>query len=138
MLIDGRTSFGAVAEYTCDADYLIRPADAASATRKCESNGRWSRNEIACDIIECPVPRAPAGGRVSGYDRTIRAEIEFSCLTGHVLLGAETLSCAKDGRWSGPIPSCKFVDCGQLPKIEGGAVRDGEIEIGEAHFVHVV
>ena len=62
MLIDGRTSFGAVAEYTCDADYLIRPsADAASATRKCESNGRWSRNEIACDIIECPVPRAPAG-----------------------------------------------------------------------------
>ena len=65
VLIDGRTSFGAVAEYTCDADYLIRPpaaaADAASATRKCESNGRWSRNEIACHIIECPVPRAPAG-----------------------------------------------------------------------------
>ena len=58
MLIDGRTSFGATAEYTCDADYIIRPP---ATKRKCESNGRWSRMEIACDIIECPVPRAPAG-----------------------------------------------------------------------------
>ena len=61
VLVDGRTSFGASAEYTCDADYLIRPSSPAVARRKCESNGRWSRNEIACDIIECPVPRAPAG-----------------------------------------------------------------------------
>ena len=58
MLIDGRTRFGATAEYTCDADYIIRPP---ATKRKCESNGRWSRMEIACDIIECPVPRAPAG-----------------------------------------------------------------------------
>ena len=65
---------------------------------------------------------------MSGYDRTIRAEIEFSCLTGHVLVGAETLTCAREGRWSGPFPSCKFVDCGQLPKLEGGTVRDGERE----------
>ena len=73
-----------------------------------------------------------AGGRVSGYDRTIRAEIEFSCLTGHVLVGAEVLTCAKEGRqgrWSGPFPTCKFVDCGQLPKLEGGTVRDGQIDL---------
>ena len=63
---------------------------------------------------------------MSGYDRTIRAKIEFSCLTGHLLVGAEVLTCAKEGRWSGPFPTCKFVDCGQLPKLEGGTVRDGE------------
>ena len=67
MLVDGRTSFGASAEYTCDADYIIRPT---VAKRKCESNGRWSRNEIACDIIECPVPRAPAGTVTVSPDET--------------------------------------------------------------------
>ena len=127
-------------------DYNIRSSSGNGlARRKCESNGRWSRDEIACDIIECPVPRAPAGGRVSGYDRTIRAEIEFSCLTGHVLVGAEVLSCAKEGRWAatsatvqpsrsggGPFPSCKFVDCGQLPKLDGGTVSyvNGSTHLG--------
>ena len=94
---------------------LISPAEGA-ARRKCEANGRWSRNPIACNVIECPVPRGPAGGRVSGYDRTVHAEIEFSCLTGHVLLGAAVLTCARDGRWSGAPPTCKFVDCGPLPR----------------------
>ena len=87
-------------------------------------------------MVTTPRYYRPAGGRVSGYDRTIRAEIEFSCLTGHVLLGAETLTCAKDGRWSGPIPSCKFVDCGQLPKPEGGTVRDGERLDGLTFYTH--
>ena len=55
--------------------------------KKCEVTGSWSRNILTCDIIECPQPRAPSGGRVSGYNREIHSKIEYSCLPGHVLEG---------------------------------------------------
>ncbi len=131
VLLDGRTSFNAEAEYTCDEDYIISSRDAANK-RRCETNGRWSKTNLRCSIIECPVPRAPTGGRVSGYDRTIRAEIEFSCLTGHVLEGNEVLACTRDGRWSGVFPTCRFVDCGPLPQLPGGAVSyvNGSTHLG--------
>lgn len=130
VLLDGRTSFGAQSEYTCDDDYIISSEE--KSVRKCESNGRWSKSNLKCNIIECPVPRAPSGGRVSGYDRTIRANIEFSCLTGHVLEGNEVVSCSANGRWSGAIPSCRFVDCGPLPKVKGGTVHyvNGSTHLG--------
>lgn len=130
VLLDGRTSFGGVAEYSCDEDYII--SDEEKRKRKCESNGRWSRSDLKCNVIECPVPRAPSGGRVSGYDRTIRAEIEFSCLTGHVLEGDEILSCTKERRWSGKYPTCKFVDCSPVPQVDGGTVSyiNGSTHLG--------
>jgi len=120
-LIDGRTTFGAEAAYTCSADYRLTSEEDDRA--KCGSNGRWIGPKAKCEIITCPQPRAPAGGRVSGYDRTVGKTIEFSCLTGHVLEGDSELKCGRDGDWSGLAPICRFVDCGALRQPPGGTVH---------------
>ena len=79
--------------------------------------GSWSRNILTCDIIECPQPRAPSGGRVSGYNREIHSKIEYSCLPGHVLEGEAMVTCTSSGLWSNRAPSCRYVDCGQVPNL---------------------
>ena len=73
ILNSGRTTFGAVVEYTCNKDYL----PVGDTVKKCEVTGSWSRSILTCDIIECPQPRAPSGGRVSGYNREIHSKIEY-------------------------------------------------------------
>lgn len=128
-LLDGRTTFNALAEYSCNSDYqLVVSQETTSTTqrRRCESNGRWSRTVITCEIIQCPAPKAPTGGRVSGYNREIHSKIEFSCLTGHILDGNPELTCERSGQWSSRSPKCRFVDCGVLK-----AVKDGT-----AHYVN--
>ncbi len=128
-LLDARTSFGAEVEYACNSNYRL---NTVTRTRKCEATGRWSRTLITCEEILCPTPKAPAGGRVSGYDRSIGSSIEFSCLTGHVLEGPEKLSCDSDGEWSGRSPICRFVDCGALPQVEDGTAHyvNGSTHLG--------
>ena len=113
ILSSGRTSFGALVEYNCDSDYL----PVGDTTKKCEMTGSWSRNILTCDIIECPQPRAPSGGRVSGYNREIHSKIEYSCLPGHVLEGEAMVTCTSSGLWSNRAPSCRYVDCGQVPNL---------------------
>ena len=116
VLKEGRTSYGSSVEYTCVSDYL----PVGDAVKKCESTDSWSRNILTCDIIECPQPRAPSGGRVSGYNREIHSKIEHSCLPGHVLEGDQMVTCTGSGLWSSRAPTCRYVDCGQVPILPDG------------------
>ena len=118
-LLDGRTTFNAEVEYKCKQDYQLT---SSTSKRRCESNRKWTRSSITCELIQCPPPRAPNGGRVSGYDREVHAMIEFSCLTGHVLRGAGTATCTGEGKWSSPTPVCRFIDCGALRPIDDGTI----------------
>ena len=91
-------------EYQCNTDYL----PVGDTVKKCEVTGSWSRSILTCDIIECPQPRAPSGGRVSGYNREIHSQIEYSCLPGHVLEGEEMVTCTRLGSTS-PVSKCSAV-----------------------------
>ncbi len=128
LLSDGRTSFGAATEYTCDPDYL----PVGDTTKKCEANGSWSRSILTCNIIECPQPRSPSGGRVSGYNRAVHSKIEYSCLPGHVLEGDETVMCTRSGLWSSRTPNCRYIDCGPVPDIDEGTAHyvNGSTHLG--------
>ena len=42
---------------------------------RCEANGKWSRGRTECKIIECPTPRSPAGGKVSGYNFQVHRKV---------------------------------------------------------------
>ena len=44
-----------------------------------------------------------------------------SCLPGHVLEGEETVTCTSSGLWSNRAPSCRYVDCGQVPNLDDGS-----------------
>ncbi len=128
-LLDGRTTFAASVEYYCDENYELSSTE---RTRQCLTSGQWSPAVISCKAIECPIPRAPSGGRVSGYDRGVGAVVEYSCLTGHILEGVAELTCLADGRWSQSSPICRFVDCGALPDLADGTTHyvNGSTHLG--------
>ena len=117
-LLDSRTTYGASVEYTCGDDYTLRGEDSI----RCEANGKWTRAVTSCDIIKCPAPRAPNGGRVSGYNYEVHKKVEYSCLPGHMLIGDPVLECLRSGQWSLNPPRCKYIDCGKVKDIDGGKV----------------
>jgi len=118
-LLNGRTTYGAEIEYTCTPDYNIQ----GNVKTRCEADGRWSRNTVSCSIVRCPTPRAPAGGKVSGYNYEVHRKVEYSCISGHRLVGDPVLECQRSGKWSSKPPRCQFVDCRRLGRLEGGRVR---------------
>uniref|UniRef100_A0A0K2TM37 Uncharacterized protein n=1 Tax=Lepeophtheirus salmonis TaxID=72036 RepID=A0A0K2TM37_LEPSM len=120
VLLDARTTFGAEIEYSCYEDYIF---SGANKKKKCEENGRWTRSPISCNIIQCPVPSAPVGGKISGHGRTVHTEVNYSCLPGHILSGNTKASCTRKGEWSAKPPSCQFVDCGAVPQLPNGNAR---------------
>ena len=63
-LLDRRTTYGAEARYACGDDYNL----VGETKIRCEADGKWTRTKTRCEIIKCPAPRAPNGGRVSGYN----------------------------------------------------------------------
>jgi len=140
QLLDGRTTYGAEVEYACQSDYL----PVGDALKRCESNGRWSsgggsRNgpgsnqaSLKCEIIKCPPPRAPSGGRVAGYNREVHSTIDYSCLDGHILEGDERATCTRSGLWSSRTPSCRYVECPQLSRLKSGTtfLVNGTTHIG--------
>jgi hypothetical protein len=115
-LVNGRTTYNAAAEYVCHPDYLP-----VGETRKtCDGDGKWTANTVQCDIIKCPIPTAPSGGSVSGFNREVHSTINYFCLPGHVLEGEEEATCTRTGLWSSRPPACRYVDCGNVAAIANG------------------
>ena len=117
-LLDRRTTYGAVASFTCGDDYNL----VGETKIRCEANGKWTRTKTRCEIIKCPAPRAPNGGRVSGYNYEVHKKVEYSCLPGHMLLGDPVLTCLRSGDWSINPPRCKYIDCDKVGPVPGGKV----------------
>ena len=90
--------------------------------RRCEANGRWTKAKTSCQIIKCPAPRAPTGGRVSGYNYEVHRKVEYSCMPGHTLIGDPVLQCLRTGQWSARSPRCRYIDCERVADIDGGSV----------------
>ena len=118
-LVDSRTTYSAGVTYTCGDDYNLT----GETKIRCEADGKWTRAKTECEIIKCPAPRAPNGGRVSGYNYEVHKKVEYSCLPGHQLLGDPVLECLRSGDWSLNPPRCKYIDCEKVPLLKGGKVH---------------
>ena len=71
--------------------------------------------------IDCGDPGTPSNGRLvtSGSTR-FGAEISYECNDGYALKrGSETRECGESG-WSGSLPSCERVDCGDPGSVSNG------------------
>lgn len=117
-LLDRRTTYGAEVRYSCGDDYIMK----GETERRCEANGRWTKAKTECKIINCPAPRAPTGGRVSGYNYEVHRKVEYSCMPGHTLIGDPVLQCLRTGQWSARSPRCRYIDCERVADIDGGSV----------------
>ncbi|KAG8224127.1 hypothetical protein J437_LFUL001821, partial [Ladona fulva] len=116
---ENRTSYGAVAMYSCDKNYTI----SGHANRTCGDDGKWSGEEPECLFDWCPAPPEVSGAKVETTGRKAGSIATYSCMPGFILTGHSVLSCGYGGEWSGKIPTCKYVDCGSPPQIQNGRFR---------------
>lgn len=58
--------------------------------------------------ITCPSPTPPTHGRLIDSGRYLSGDyIQFTCITGYVLVGESLSVCLENGTWSSPEPKCK-------------------------------
>ena len=72
-------------------------------------------------VIDCGDAGTPGDGRRAGStSTTFGSEVTYSCNDGFALRGSETRECQSSGSWSGSLPSCERVDCGDPGRVTNG------------------
>uniref|UniRef100_A0A8C6YHL2 CUB and Sushi multiple domains 2 n=1 Tax=Naja naja TaxID=35670 RepID=A0A8C6YHL2_NAJNA len=105
--------------FSCEPGYTLR----GSLQRMCQANGSWSGTQPECEAIICKSPQIVSNGRVMGSDFSWGSSISYTCLEGYQLSLAAVLTCEGNGSWSGEIPQCFPVFCG-----DPGIPADGRRE----------
>jgi len=118
-LDNSSTTFGSLATYTCQSDYIMEGQN----RRICKEDSTWSAKAPVCRLINCGQPAVPSGGYIEGKDFNIHSNINYRCNDGHKMTGAVTSRCLSTGAWSSPAPSCRFIDCEDLPPISNGEIN---------------
>eukprot|EP00795_Rhopilema_esculentum_P001778 gene1778-16265_t len=111
-----QTNFGVRVTYKCNSGYRLN----GSATTTCLFGGMWSAKAPKCQDVGCGDPGTPANGARSTSNTKVGAVMSFSCNSGFNLLGSKTIICDADGKWSGPIPTCKRIFCAVVPPPVNG------------------
>lgn len=104
------TVLGTILHFTCDNGYSL----VGSTFIQCQKDGQWSGRFPLCLLlnIDCGDPGTPTYS-IKFYDSTtLGSVINFTCLSGYMLVGASSIQCNSDGRWSDALPQCLPVDCG--------------------------
>ncbi|XP_075052312.1 C4b-binding protein alpha chain-like isoform X2 [Mixophyes fleayi] len=102
--------FGSRVTYKCNDGYRL---SSKRNYRDCQANGVWTNVLPDCEAVICSAPETPTDGSFNPYkDEYMYADaVTFSCKRGLELVGARTVSCTADGRWSSTSPTCIAVEC---------------------------
>ena len=63
-------------------------------------------------VVDCGDPGTPNRGQKLGSNTKFRATVLYRCDSGYALRGNRNRACQANGRWSGSLPVCELVDCG--------------------------
>uniref|UniRef100_A0AAQ4RPP2 CUB and Sushi multiple domains 1 n=1 Tax=Gasterosteus aculeatus aculeatus TaxID=481459 RepID=A0AAQ4RPP2_GASAC len=108
--------------FSCEAGYSL----IGSAERTCLHNGTWSGTQPVCQVIQCGPPPQVHHGKVEGTDHSWGSSVSYSCFHGYQLSTSAVLSCEGNGTWTGDVPKCLPVLCGDSGS-PGGGFREGNI-----------
>lgn len=73
-------------------------------------------------VVDCGSPGIPRNGLVDAASTSFRSVATYSCNEGYELVGEASRVCGSDREWSGSIPSCSPVNCGDPGGITNGDV----------------
>ena len=112
------TVLGAIVYFSCEDGYRLL----GSNSIQCQKNGLWSGLFPVCISInvDCGDPGTPLHAVKHYINTTVGSLINFTCLTGYMLVGATSIECMVDGRWSDVLPTCPPVDCGDPGTVTFG------------------
>ncbi|MGH0126653.1 UNVERIFIED_CONTAM: hypothetical protein FKN15_028786 [Acipenser sinensis] len=97
-----------IVNFTCNTGYIIQGASRA----QCRASGQWSNPLPTCRAISCGNPGKPPNAILTGNKFTYGAVVYYSCSGNRTLIGNGTRFCQEDGHWSGSLPECSAVSCG--------------------------
>ncbi|XP_064386377.1 sushi, von Willebrand factor type A, EGF and pentraxin domain-containing protein 1-like isoform X2 [Halichondria panicea] len=92
-----------MATYTCNPGYTLN----GGSTRTCGSDGLWSGSAPTCQLSCGPPPSITNGSPGQPTSTMIGGEVTYTCDTGFILIGSETIICLNTGNWSSS-PSCQI------------------------------
>ncbi|XP_068694975.1 sushi, von Willebrand factor type A, EGF and pentraxin domain-containing protein 1-like isoform X1 [Montipora foliosa] len=116
------TTFPIQVEISCNDGFILRGAP----RRSCQANKTWSGRESSCQAVDCGPLTPPMNGSSVGNDTTFPSITIFKCDAGFDLIGSLSRRCMANKTWSGTMPFCKAVKCGELPPPMNGSVMGGD------------
>jgi len=133
QIADGRVSsngdtMGKKLTYSCNSGYgLSGPSE-----RICQANGKWSGIAPTCKYHQCDFPGNLENGDASSTTYTYGSRITYTCKTGYNLVGDAVRMCMDDGRWTGSMPVCQEILCGDPGTPTNGAKVGSDYKFGKS------
>ncbi|XP_074924090.1 P-selectin-like isoform X6 [Chelonoidis abingdonii] len=119
----GDFTYNSTCTFSCEMGFVRN----GSETLECTALGQWTGHPPLCEAVTCPGLAAPGRGRLNCThwhgDFTYNSTCAFSCETGFVLNGSETLECTALGQWKGQTPRCEAVKCPVLDSPARGRLN---------------
>ncbi|XP_041089827.1 CUB and sushi domain-containing protein 2-like [Polyodon spathula] len=97
-------SFQCLPGYSMDSD--------RASTLLCTKDRTWNGTKPICKAILCGAPPIVPNGRVVGSDFHWGASVSYACVEGYQLSLPAVLTCQGNRSWSGEVPQCFPVFCG--------------------------
>ncbi|XP_068442403.1 CUB and sushi domain-containing protein 1a isoform X2 [Clinocottus analis] len=117
-------AFNHTVTYRCNPGHLMEPP--GRSTLLCTKDGTWNQTKPSCKVIQCGPPPQVHHGKVEGTDHSWGSSVGYSCFHGYQLSTPAVLSCEGNGTWTGDVPQCLPVLCGDSGS-PGGGFREGNI-----------
>ncbi|XP_043941122.1 E-selectin isoform X2 [Protopterus annectens] len=109
--IKGPFTYGSVCQFECPEGTKLN----GSHKLECGSSGTWTAEFPVCEVIQCKDPTAPKHGDVKcgGIlgELAYASNCTFSCQSGFILVGKETVDCTASGDWTDEAPRCEAIQC---------------------------
>uniref|UniRef100_A0A4W2EWQ3 CUB and Sushi multiple domains 2 n=1 Tax=Bos indicus x Bos taurus TaxID=30522 RepID=A0A4W2EWQ3_BOBOX len=78
----------------------------------CTKDRTWNGTKPVCKAIMCKPPQLIPNGKVVGSDFMWGSSVTYACLEGYQLSLPAVLTCEGNGSWTGELPQCFPVFCG--------------------------
>ncbi|KAM5298505.1 sushi, von Willebrand factor type A, EGF and pentraxin domain-containing protein 1 [Ctenodactylus gundi] len=128
----GRT-FESEVRYQCNPGYK----SVGSAVFVCQANRHWhSESPLSCIPLNCGKPPSIQNGFTKGENFEVGSKVQFFCNEGYELVGDNSWTCPKSGKWSKKLnPKCVPAKCPDPPLLENQLVlKELPSEMGVVMF----
>ncbi|XP_068184525.1 CUB and sushi domain-containing protein 1a [Antennarius striatus] len=119
-------NYNSTVTYHCNPGYLMEKPGPGRNILRCTKDGSWNQTKPSCKVIQCGPSPQVHHGKVEGTDHSWGLSISYSCFHGYQLSIPAVLTCEGNGTWTGDVPQCLPVLCGD-PGSPGGGDREGNI-----------
>lgn len=116
-----RFAAGSIVSFKCMEGFVLN----TSARIECLRGGQWNPSplSIQCIPVRCGEPPQISNGYASGANYSFGAVVAYSCNKGFYIKGEKKRTCEATGNWSGSLPTCHPVSCGEPPQLVNGFLK---------------